>query len=130
MDLKNLDLRGIAVRYIQDNVFSNFSDENEQDEREFLLGDFFIMHVEDEEWIDDVDYAELDWMLPDVKPGIRILPLMRSPQMMYYKRPDDDDTYEEKKTDQETHICVMGQGRGNSFYIFFYVTKNSGKLPF
>ena len=53
MDLKNLDLRGIAVRYIQDNVFSNFSDENEQDEREFLLGDdddFFIMHVEDEEW--------------------------------------------------------------------------------
>ena len=39
VDLKNLDLRAIAVRYIQDNVFSYFSDENEQDEREFLLRD-------------------------------------------------------------------------------------------
>jgi hypothetical protein len=121
VDLKNLDLRGIAVRYIQDNAFSNFSDESEQDGREFLLGhdeDFMIMHVEDEEWIDEADYVELDWMLPDVKPGVRVLPLMRSPQMMYYKRPDEDDTYEEKKTDQETHICVMGQGRGNSFYYY------------
>ena len=34
---------------------SNFSDENEVDWREFLLGkdeDFTVMHAEDEEWID------------------------------------------------------------------------------
>ena len=32
--------------------------------------------------------------------------------MMYYKHPDENDTYEGQKTDQETHVCVMGQGRG------------------
>jgi len=116
VDLKNSDLRGIAVRYIEDSVFSSFSDENERDEREFLLGqdeDFMApLHVEDEEWVDETDYIELDWMLPGVKPGVRVLPLMRSPQMMYYKHPDENDTYEGQKTDKETPVCVMGQGRG------------------
>ncbi|GBB96916.1 hypothetical protein RclHR1_02870014 [Rhizophagus clarus] len=114
VDLKNLDFRGIAARYVQDNVFSGFSDESDGDGREFLLGkdeDFMLTHAEDEEWIDEANFVELDMALPDFKPGVRVLPLMRSPQMMYYKRPDEHDTYEEKKTDQETHICVMGQGR-------------------
>ncbi|PKY18101.1 hypothetical protein RhiirB3_490113, partial [Rhizophagus irregularis] len=114
VDLKNLDFRGITARYVQENVFSCFSDESDSDGREFLLGkdeDFMVTYAEDEEWIDEANFVELDLMLPDSKPGVRVLPLMRSPQMMYYKRPDENDTYEDKKTDQETHICVMGQGR-------------------
>ncbi|RIA85235.1 golgi-body localization protein domain-containing protein [Glomus cerebriforme] len=130
VDLKNLDLRGIAARYIRDNVFSNFSDENEGDEREFLLGkdEDFIVNHEDEEWIDEADYIELDWMLPDVKPVVRVLPLMSSPQMMYYKRPDENDTYEEKKTDQETHICVMGQGRDTVQVQIDFLTERLNQL--
>jgi hypothetical protein len=99
VDLKNLDLRCIAARYIQENLFSNFSDENDDDddEREFLLGKDEDFTDEYDEWIDESNYIELDWMLPDIKPVVRVLPLMSSPQMMYYKRPDEMiDTYEKR----------------------------------
>ncbi|CAI2176329.1 12348_t:CDS:2 [Funneliformis geosporum] len=131
VDLNNLDLRGIAVRYIEENIFSNFSDEHEKDEREILLGkdeDFMSLLVEDEEWVDDDDYIELDWMLPDVKPGVRVLPLMRSPQMMYFKSPNENDTFEDKKTDQGTHVCVMGQGRDTVQVQIDFLTERLNRL--
>ncbi|CAG8485249.1 13696_t:CDS:2 [Funneliformis caledonium] len=131
VDLKNLDLRGIAVRYIGENIFSNFSDEHEKDERDMLLGkdeDFMALHVDDEEWVDVNDYIELDWMLPDVKPGVRVLPLMRSPQMMYFKSPNENDTYEDKKTDQGTHVCVMGQGRDTVKVQIDFLTERLNRL--
>lgn len=112
-DLKDLDVRGIAVRFIE-GVFPHFDGDDEIYRKESLLGkdeDFLKINLEDKQWIDDDDYVELECKLPDAKPGARVLPLLRSPQMMYYKQADVQETEEEKKYDQETHVCLMGQGR-------------------
>lgn len=126
VDLNDLDVRGIAVRYKDQNVFSPFADEDDEIlQREFQLGkdeDFLTMNeinAEDEPWIDEEDYVELGLALPKVEPGVRVLPFLRSPQMNYYKRPDKPKTEDEKKMDQETHVCVMGQARGRQTYFFF-----------
>ncbi|CAG8512718.1 3510_t:CDS:2 [Acaulospora morrowiae] len=109
VDLKDLDVRGIVVRYMDTNTSQN------QDEHdEFSMGedkDFLMNYIEDAPWIDEEDYVELDGVLPEAKPGVRVLPLLRSPQMNYYKQPDKHETEEEKKFDQGTHVCLMGQAR-------------------
>ncbi|CAG8497028.1 4299_t:CDS:2 [Acaulospora colombiana] len=109
IELKNLDVRGIAVRYVDEGAFTSYDEDGE-----FSLGedkDFSMNHIEDKLWIDEDDYMELDCVLPEVKPGVRVLPLLRSPQLNYYKRPDKQETAEEKKFDQGTHVCLMGHAR-------------------
>ncbi|CAG8485272.1 6382_t:CDS:10, partial [Ambispora leptoticha] len=113
MDLKNLDVRGIAARYVEDS-FCGDDDEFEEKGCNDQLGkdeDFVLINPEDEEWVDEDDYKEVDSSLPNVKPKVRVLPFMRCPQLMYYKHAPEDDTDEDKKMDQEAHVCVMGQGR-------------------
>ncbi|CAG8444824.1 5579_t:CDS:2 [Ambispora gerdemannii] len=116
MDLKNLDVRGIAARYVENSLktFGGDDDEFEEQGCNDQLGkddDFVLINPEDEEWVDEDDYKEIDSSLPTVKPKVRVLPFMRCPQLMYYKHAPEDDTDEDKKMDQEAHVCVMGQGR-------------------
>ncbi|CAG8804708.1 15202_t:CDS:2, partial [Gigaspora rosea] len=66
--------------------------------------------------------------LPDAKPGVRVLPLLRSPQMMYYKQADVQETEEEKKYDQETHVCLMGQGRDTRQIQLDFLAERSNQL--
>ncbi|CAJ0902711.1 6400_t:CDS:10, partial [Entrophospora sp. SA101] len=108
VDLKDLDLRGISVKFIEENGFPG-SENHEPEKQE--SDETTKTHVEDEIWIDDDEYVELDCKLPDAKPVVHIYPHMKSPQMMYYKRPDIQLSEQERKFDHDTHVCIMGQGR-------------------
>ncbi|CAG8538476.1 5777_t:CDS:2, partial [Cetraspora pellucida] len=128
-DLKDLDVRGIAVRYME-GAFPMF-DDNETYRKESLLGkdeDFLKMNLDDEQWIDDDDYVELEYKLPEARPGVRVLPFLKSPQMMYYKRADIQETKEEKKNDQAPNICLMGQGRDTRQIQLDFLAERSNQL--
>ncbi|CAG8522906.1 24191_t:CDS:2, partial [Dentiscutata erythropus] len=128
-DLKDLDVRGIAIRFME-GVFPHF-DGDETYRKEELLGkdeDFLKMNLEDKQWVDDDDYVELECKLPDAKPGVRVLPLLRSPQMMYYKKADVQETEEEKKNDHEKHECLMGQGRDTRQIQLDFLAERSNQL--
>ncbi|KAG9294077.1 hypothetical protein G9A89_001318 [Geosiphon pyriformis] len=117
MDLKNLDVRGIAVRYIEEPTYHSCNEINEPTEHNIRIDQLgkdedFVLNPEDEEWIDEDDYVEIDSILPNVKPKMRVLPFMQCPQLMYYKHVLEDDTDEDKRMDQEAHMCIMGQVRG------------------
>ncbi|CAG8479910.1 8654_t:CDS:2 [Paraglomus occultum] len=113
MDFKDLDLRCIVVRYTDDGVDSCECEENESEKQEDAFGkdEDFVCYKEDDEWIDLDDYMEIGWILPEVLPRVRTFPLLKCPQLMYYKQIVKEDKAKSTQIDQDTHVCIMGRGR-------------------
>jgi len=114
MDFKDLDLRCIVVRYTEDDIDSCEcgEDESEKQENAFGKDEDFVLYKEDDEWIDLDDYMEVGWILPEVLPRVRTFSLLKCPQLMYYKQMVKEDKARSMQVDQETHVCLMGRGRG------------------